>query len=497
MRLPKMVTCACAIALASTSAWGGGFDLPDNGAEPMGRGGTFTAKADSPLALYYNVAGLARQRGTRVLLDGNLVLHDIAFTRDGTYPAATGNPSWVGKPYPTQHTSDSLFAIPFFGLSTDFGYFKRWTFAIGAFGPPGVGRNNYGVNTKGSEVATVRLSDGTMAPAPGRYDVTRTDLLIIYPTLAVGVAPMKWFDLGLAVHAVYASFDLANANVTRISNTACLSVQDPNCDAYGNIKAHGWSWGMTASAMVHPTPWLDIGLSFRPQIDVHAGDSNDVNGGGKIVASPPPALMVALPDAPVSFNTMLPNILRAGVRYVNRYSDDTERFDVELDATWENWSKQTDRWGKKWDDYDKPDDYKPDVIHSGNFMLGAGGELKVDLNHQYKDTFGLRLGGAYNHRLSDRSRLIGRLGFYYDSAATAPANTRLDFNTVEKYAATIGGGIHWRGLTVNLAYAFVFSPPRTVTNSAVTAVDSNFGTSYPDGYPSRPSETAATNTPPT
>jgi hypothetical protein len=44
------------------------------GAEALGRGGAFVAKADSPLALEYNVAGLAQLRGTHVLIDGSLFL---------------------------------------------------------------------------------------------------------------------------------------------------------------------------------------------------------------------------------------------------------------------------------------------------------------------------------------------------------------------------------------------------------------------------------------
>ena len=42
-------------------ARGGGLEYPDNGAEAMGRGAAFTAKADDGTALMYNVAGFARR----------------------------------------------------------------------------------------------------------------------------------------------------------------------------------------------------------------------------------------------------------------------------------------------------------------------------------------------------------------------------------------------------------------------------------------------------
>ena len=57
-----------------TVAFAGGFEFPDNGTEALGRGGAFTAKADSPLAIEYNIGGLAKQRGTKLLFDSNLRL---------------------------------------------------------------------------------------------------------------------------------------------------------------------------------------------------------------------------------------------------------------------------------------------------------------------------------------------------------------------------------------------------------------------------------------
>ena len=95
------------------------------------------------------------------------------------------------------------------------------------------------------------------------------------------------------------------------------------------------------------------------------------------------------------------------------------------------------------------------------------------------DTFGVRIGAAYNHRLSDWSRFIVRGGFYFDSAATRYADTRLDFNTVAKYAFTAGLGYKYKGFTINLGYAYVFSPSRTVTDSNVHPVSSLDGTNYP------------------
>ena len=79
---------AAILVAATRVVYAGGLEIPDNGTEALARGGAFTAKADDATALQYNVAGLARQRGTRLLFDGNLILSTLNFQRDGVYPDA-------------------------------------------------------------------------------------------------------------------------------------------------------------------------------------------------------------------------------------------------------------------------------------------------------------------------------------------------------------------------------------------------------------------------
>src|SRR5579884_3669166 len=119
-----------ALVAAARVVYAGGLELPDNGTEALARGGAFTAKADDATALEYNIAGFARQRGTRLLFDGNLLLSSLDFQRSGVYPdppsAAT---PWGGQPFPAVSNTGGAFFAPFVGLSTDFGL-DRWTFAV-------------------------------------------------------------------------------------------------------------------------------------------------------------------------------------------------------------------------------------------------------------------------------------------------------------------------------------------------------------------------------
>jgi len=468
---------AFAIACCAGTAWASGTDIPDEGTEALGRGAAFVAKADDGTALYYNVAGLARQRGTRVTMDMNIYVHDVAFTRSGAYPGDPSDPRtpWGGTPYPTIHDGSQVFLVPFFALSSDFDYFKRWTFGFSLYGPPGIGEHDYSqsVNTR------VKLPNGDQAtvdaPSPARYDIAHTNLLILMPTWGAAFKATRWLDVGLAVTWVYSRFGLSNANLTPIGPTTCagsppgMPSQDPEfpgCDAYGQIAVTGSTYAFLLSALAHPLPWIDVGLSYRPQIDIH--DS------GTLHAVPATASPTQIPDTPVNFNTMLPHTVRLGLRVVSHYADGTERGDLELDGTYENWSNKKDRWGRTITDPSQQFDH----IYSNQFLLGANGVLDVDLNHGYQDTFSIRAGGAYNFRLSDLQRLTLRMGAYFDSATTDLAHTRLDFNTGVKYALTFGLGYKWRGAALNFAYAYVYSPDRYVTNSANTAVSANNGTHY-------------------
>jgi long-chain fatty acid transport protein len=475
---------ALACALPARRAAAGGFETPDNGTEALGRGGAFVAKADDGTAIEYNIAGLARQEGIRLTADLNLVSHDIAFTRSGTYP---GDPTdmrtpYAGQRFPTMHDTAGIFPAPFLAISANLGalarhssFAKRWTIAVGAYGPSSAGTHNYGV---GAPMAGQTDDPPALAangsPAPSRYDLSKTNLVIAFPTLAVAYKFADWLDAGLAWQVVYASFDLANANITALGSNLCPQADYAGCDSYGRANLSGTSFssssdifkgtvgefspglssfGWLLSLMLHPTSWLDVGWTLRPQIDVRAE--------GTLHAVSAPVAPTKLADSPVTFSATLPTWVRLGGRVVSRYPDGTEKGDLELDLVWEGWSAE-----------------RADHIHAENFTLGKNEQLDVDVIHNYKDTLGARLGGAWNFRINDRARIIGRLGFFFDSSATDPRDTRIDFNTLAKYGFTVGAGVRFRGVTLNAAYAFVYSPPRTVNDSEILAISATNGTSY-------------------
>jgi long-chain fatty acid transport protein len=431
------------LAALARTAWGGGYEYPDNGTEQLARGGAFTAKADDATAVEYNVAGLAQQRGTNMLIDVNLTFLTQEFQRAGSYPvdARPEAAAFSGKPFPLVSNQGGVFAGPFFGVSTDFGRLKRWTFAFAVYGPPSYGSRNYGDTVNG-------------LPAPSRYDVTKLDVLIVYPSLAVGFRATRWLDLGLALQLVVGHFNLNSVSFTDLGSNICMYAEDPRCDARTNIDTSGVTATVAVGALFHPLPSLAIGLHLRPPVDIDAS--------GTVHSAAPAGMPVMTLPGDAEFHTHLPLELRLGLRYIF-LKDGFEAGDIELDGVYQSWGLVEDQGDRL-------------VIPSLSFR-GTDGEavelfhdIRPTVTHHYQDTVSVRLGGAWNARLP-MGVLTLRAGGYFDSAATHYADTRLDLDTAAKWAVTAGLGYRVRGIGINVAYAFVWEPDRDVSNGDVRPIN--------------------------
>jgi len=422
-----------AILLAATRVvYAGGLEIPDNGTEALGRGGAFTAKADDATAMQYNVAGLARQRGTRVLLDGNLMLSTLDFTRAGNYPdAPSAATPWGGQPFPTVHNTGGVFFAPFVGISSDFGL-DRWTFAVGVFGPSSVGNRTYPLSVGG-------------VPSPARYDLVQALPLVILPTVAAAVRATRWLDIGLALHVAVAKLDLRSVSFTDISKGVCPNAEYQPCDSTNHLETTGATATAALGLMVHPVPFWAIGANVRGPIYL--------NTSGTVNATAPSAVPMQIAPGEATFTTNLPWVVRLGTRLMKLRADQFEIADLEFDATWENWSAA------------QGDGPKVNIPELSIFQ-----DIHPTIVHHYHDTYSLRLGASYNAQLP-AGVLSFRVGGYYDSPATAPKDTRLDFDTLPKLAVTAGLGYSVHGFTINAAYAYVYEFDRTVTDGDIAPVN--------------------------
>lgn len=438
------------LSLLSIPARAGGFALGENGTEALGRGGAFVAKADSPLALEYNVAGLAQARGTRVLFDNHLFFSQYRFARAGSDGSG---------PYPEigDHAGQPFWA-PWFGFSTDFGYFRRWTFALGAFGPSSVGKRNYGLYSP--------TEGNPRRPGPGRYDVVATDLLIVQPTLAIAVRAHRVLDLGISGQLVAAQFNLSSATYapqdlggTYPKSAACATQTEvPDCDAFTRVQVQSWdNFALQLGALLHPGGGFHIGAHVRTAVNLGTAP---INAKGTVSASEPVSIAgfgVGADRMDARFQARLPWIARLGLRYAFSKAG-REIADIEVDGVYESWGQM------------QGSDNQLTLVNPP-VLVNGGMPIDIRLVHNYRDTFGLRVGGAWRQPLGQSAAATLRLGAYYDTSATAPADTRIDFDTLSKIGGTIGLGLSLRGVTLNLAYAYLYSLPRTVTDGALLPID--------------------------
>lgn len=424
MRFARRLILVPLLALASPrDALAGGFEVADQGAQAMGRGTAFVARADDPTAIHWNPAGLARQRGTRFFIGSNIFLHSYEFRRSGRYPDDSNDPAtpWGGRPFPAVRNSGGAFVAPFLALSTDFGTFDRLTMGVGVYGPSVIGNRTFPLGIEG-------------APAPSRYDFVQSRSSIIFPTLSLGYRLTKWLDIGVSGHLGVGNFDQTNISYADIGDV-CKNAEYQPCDSKSTLTASAVTGAATFGVMLRPSESLAFGLSVRTPMGFTAQ--------GTVTPEPPRIADVEVAPGAATLYNDLPLVGRVGARYVS-LDKDFEVYDLELNVVYEQWGSAQGTG--------------PVVVIPN---LGTFTDIQSTVVHRYKDTFSIRGGGAYNIDALDGVVAL-RAGGWFDTPATDFQYTRLDFDTLAKVAGTLGVGYRTGAFGVDFAYAAIASIPRVV-----------------------------------
>ena len=259
--LAQISATALAILGASSGAAAGGYEFPGDGARAIGRGGAFAARADDPMAVVVNPAGLAAMPGTQIWASAHLSSAKDCFTRNQPGVAADGRtetaPRWpagwgrdasgdrIAYTEVCNDKSRRLTAIPSLGITWRVSRRVGMGFAII---PPNSqlgqrwGSNPYTVTTaNGSERVyrgyvdapagasgagsnpLVPLDNGqSLLPSSTRFQLVERTVIAAYPTLAVGAKPFRWMQIGAAL-----GWGVADVRfVTNIRNL--VPGEDPN-----------------------------------------------------------------------------------------------------------------------------------------------------------------------------------------------------------------------------------------------------------------------------
>ena len=415
----------------------GGFEIGDLGARAMGRAGAFTVRADDLSAIKYNPAGLARLRGTRFYLGNRFGYANEEFRRAPTLDwsgAFHGSPEYLTFD-PVQNSDNWQLLNPMVAIGSDFGL-EDWAFALGMYAPAGVGKQTF-------------PEDGAQ-----RYMLSERETQILYYDFSVAWKHKDIFGVGLSLQWVNVQKIRMALTVDGNVSPGVVYPDGGPFDIRANIEGSDHVGFSGILGMWYtPIPELELALSgrFLP-VWVDAKSKLSVEPVTLDLDQPIALTRNGQAANDVTLSMVLPPTARMGVRYIHRIGD-VERFDIELDATWEGTSMV--------------DAYR--VRGNGLIAEVLGEQIPIDrinVPKRWRDTWSLRLGG-------DVAVVPGwfnlRAGGFWESPTAKPAYSHINFFSGHRLGAAAGFSVTFYGVDISASYTWVFQMP-VVVNEADSKV---------------------------
>jgi long-chain fatty acid transport protein len=448
------------------------------------------ARADDPLAVFFNPAALARQ-ATGVHLGAHLMFLDRCFTRLGPdedgdgkgdpVPPAGGFPAPGTPGGPEAATCDEGAPFPNPQLAFVWRVTPELGVGLAVLGPHAVG---------GTEFPETVSYTGTFGeaeqPFAGRYLVTEGSSVLLLPTLSAGYAVTDWLSFGAGFIWGIASLEYSNFSES-VSNGP--AVDDFRSDVKATLNAtDAFIPGFVLGGLAEVTSRLDIGVWFKwmDAIDSDADIRTEslywrTSGRKEDQPCPPPqAEGCNITDAVGEeghIRVPTPMEAKLGVRYHHprpgirprwaqradggRVRDpmSEDLFDIEVDFTWAN-NSAVDTL---------------ELRFPGEGGL-PGTEIRVngtpgvvppnaDVPHEWKDVFGVRVGGDF---VVLPNLLALRAGGFVETKGQDDKYLNLDFHVGEKVG--IGGGATVRIGPVDVTAAFQHTFYGDIDNNGVGAI---------------------------
>lgn len=453
-RLAAAALFALLFVVHAPETFAGGYEIgADNGAESVARAGASTANPGMT-AIYTNVAGIADTNFVELYLSNNFNFRHLLFE-----PAASAGHTDLGRAYNSQEREwaaiedeGGMNLGPILALHVRV---TDWlTLAIGANGPAAIAIGQFPAGSRANDIEGCET--GTCAnPLSGgaRFDVAFTEVLYIWPSIAAGINFPSFPNLRIGVSFqpafVYMQF-------TAYAEAAVSVVNDVE------TTLHLWDKFVPGGQIgllyrVNGFERLEFGLQVRlsDSLDAEGESYNTINARHSEDDPAPYQHPDERPTTTARFFAPWPlAVLRFGVRYAHPradipadavYNHERELFDVELDFIYENTSQM--------DGYDVTIwnvDLDPSVVLD---------EVNLHIAHNWRDTFGLRLGGSV-HLLGGHITISA--GFAWESATAPVEYTRLDYTPWGRYSVALGIVGRVSILEIALSYQHIFMPDRTV-----------------------------------
>jgi long-chain fatty acid transport protein len=365
---------ALAMALAATSpALAGGFAVARFGSEHG------HAASGHPTSIYYNPAGLARGAGTRVYAEGLFAYRTATYERPAGAvdrlvaegESSTGTPAEVQDANAGRAELSDVIASPFAGVVSDLGI-ENLGVGLALYVPFG-GSTSWSQNDAfAGSTAYPGAVDGVQ-----RWHVIEGEQRSLYIT-AGGAYHVEAADLtvGLGLNVVRNEVSTIRAR-TPTGTDDMVSGTGEVFEGRSLLDVSNTTLALGAGVMWDPMEDLRVGLSYQSspgfgKIGLEGTLTNKFGTG-----APTPVDVV--------LEQTLPDIARVGVAYA------LPRAEVRLAGDWQRWS----RFDRQCLIQDDPN-AKCALTDDGSVNADAGGDgIVVNIPRDFRDTFGVRVGGSY------------------------------------------------------------------------------------------------------
>jgi len=413
MSLTKTFLVFVILMVCGASAFAGGYQINEHGARAMGMGGAFVAQASDGSAIFFNPAGLAFQKGLKVMLGTTIILPS------STFKGSNKSTDMVSQTFTPIHayityTFDNGLAI-----------------GVGVYNPYGLG--------------TEWPNDWD-----GRQMSVKTDLTTWYINPTVAYRFSDQFSIGAGVSYVTGKVTLKQRVATFKQLTPIPpSPVPPAGDKDGTVALDGtgnsinWNIGL----LYKPTPDLSIGASYRSLTKIDFSGTaafTDMGGLGGYSVFPN-----FFPGGTGKTTLPCPSDLYVGVAY-----NITKDLTVEADFQYVGW--------KSFDQLKLDIPLGPTFPAAGITTPLQGPEV---LPKNWDDAYLIRVGGEYR-----MEKLALRAGLIYDKTPQPDASVEPMLPDANRIEVTLGLGYEIsKSVNVNATYQLISFSDRNGTISYSTA----------------------------
>lgn len=471
-------------SLLGAPAHAGGLFVPGSGAVSTARAGAAVASVDDGEAMSINPAGFAKADGFKLTISANFIRYYMSFTRRGTYdPIENEDRPYEGQRYATVENDPkpplgigSYQPLPVLVVSWDLGdRVPGLTVAGGLYTPSGYPFRDMSQNFDFAPVADPN-QPANATPPPTRYDVWTQESALLLPSIAAAYRITPDLDVG----ARFTAGNFKSRTQVVVWGTPGNVEEDIKKDALftADVK-DGFvpAFGLGATYRIGSN--IELGAAWTSPVVLKAkgtaeslrGSANDAT---RVIGPVMDSEAICEPGGTMAqqkacISLQLPMTATVGGRYKIVDDKDEVIADIELDVNWENWGKRCDFSDDSitTSECTAPGQYRvqidaglynPSGTYSGPINSTSGANF---VNLGLKDTFGVRLGGSYRHKITPDDRLIARAGFAYDTQAAKDGFFRANFDGAARQTIALGGAYETGDWQINAGFGYIHEGTNT------------------------------------